>query len=263
MGRGRVQMRRIENKVSRQVTFSKRRTGLLKKAHEISVLCDAEVALIVFSTKGKLFQYSTHSSMESILEKYESYSCAERQHVDSASQPASTHHPPPETPSPPTPRRHRHLQTYWPTNRSDREEPRHYVGEDLDPLSLRELQSLEHQIDTALKRIRSRKNQLMHESISELQKKQKSLQEQNNLLAKKVKENEKTLGEWTQCNLQQNQGGQSSSTLVLPQLPHPPPFRSLTIGGPFQARGADNGGAQPHPPANTMMPPWMLRHVNQ
>ncbi|KAL6994112.1 Agamous-like MADS-box protein ap1 [Sarracenia purpurea var. burkii] len=62
MGRGRVQLKRIENKVSRQVTFSKRRTGLLKKAHEISVLCDAEVALIVFSPKGKLFKYPTDSS---------------------------------------------------------------------------------------------------------------------------------------------------------------------------------------------------------
>lgn len=52
-------MKRIENKISRQVTFSKRRSGLLKKAHEISVLCDAEVAVIVFSTVGKLFEYST------------------------------------------------------------------------------------------------------------------------------------------------------------------------------------------------------------
>lgn len=61
MGRGKVQLKRIENKISRQVTFSKRRTGLLKKAHEISVLCDADVALIVFSTKGKLFEYSSDS----------------------------------------------------------------------------------------------------------------------------------------------------------------------------------------------------------
>ena len=59
MGRGRVQLKRIENKINRQVTFSKRRSGLLKKAHEISVHCDAEVALIVFSTKGKLFEYSS------------------------------------------------------------------------------------------------------------------------------------------------------------------------------------------------------------
>lgn len=56
-----MQLKRIENKINRQVTFSKRRSGLLKKAHEISVLCDAEVALIVFSTKGKLFEYATDS----------------------------------------------------------------------------------------------------------------------------------------------------------------------------------------------------------
>ena len=61
MGRGKVQLKRIENKINRQVTFSKRRSGLLKKAHEISVLCDAEVALIIFSTKGKLYEYSTDS----------------------------------------------------------------------------------------------------------------------------------------------------------------------------------------------------------
>jgi MADS-box transcription factor, plant len=61
MGRGRVVLKRIENKINRQVTFSKRRSGLLKKAHEISVLCDAEVALIVFSNKGKLYEYATDS----------------------------------------------------------------------------------------------------------------------------------------------------------------------------------------------------------
>ncbi|TQE00218.1 hypothetical protein C1H46_014136 [Malus baccata] len=67
MGRGKVQMKRIENKISRQVTFSKRRSGLLKKAHEISVLCDAEVAVIVFSTVGKLFEYSTDFSIPNMI----------------------------------------------------------------------------------------------------------------------------------------------------------------------------------------------------
>ena len=57
MGRGKVQLKRIENKINRQVTFSKRRSGLLKKAHEISVLCDAEVALIIFSNRGKLYEF--------------------------------------------------------------------------------------------------------------------------------------------------------------------------------------------------------------
>lgn len=61
MGRGRVQLKRIENKTNRQVTFSKRRSGLFKKAHEISVLCDVELALIIFSSRGKLFEYSTNN----------------------------------------------------------------------------------------------------------------------------------------------------------------------------------------------------------
>ncbi|PIN05942.1 hypothetical protein CDL12_21511 [Handroanthus impetiginosus] len=54
MVRGKVEMERIENASSRQVAFSKRRNGLLKKAYEVSVLCDAEVALIIFSEKGRL-----------------------------------------------------------------------------------------------------------------------------------------------------------------------------------------------------------------
>nr|CAD1818246.1 unnamed protein product [Ananas comosus var. bracteatus] len=49
MGRGKIEIKRIENTTSRQVTFCKRRNGLLKKAYELSVLCDAEIALVVFS----------------------------------------------------------------------------------------------------------------------------------------------------------------------------------------------------------------------
>ncbi|CAN1332772.1 Agamous-like MADS-box protein AGL14 [Linum perenne] len=68
MVRGKTQMKRIENATSRQVTFSKRRNGLLKKAFELSVLCDAEVALIIFSPRGKLYEFS--SSRYSLLHHY-------------------------------------------------------------------------------------------------------------------------------------------------------------------------------------------------
>jgi hypothetical protein len=57
--RGRVELRRIEDKASRQVRFSKRRAGLFKKAFELALLCDAEVALLVFSPGGKLYEYSS------------------------------------------------------------------------------------------------------------------------------------------------------------------------------------------------------------
>ncbi|CAM8876611.1 unnamed protein product [Rhodiola kirilowii] len=183
MGRGKVELKRIENKINRQVTFSKRRTGLVKKANEISVLCDAEVALIIFSTKGKLFEFSTDSCMEKILERYERYSYDERQQQHQLMD-ASDH-----------PQFQENMSMEYSKLKSKLEllQRNHmqYLGEDVDSLSMRELQNLEHQLDTALKKIRSRKNQLMHESISELQKKERAMQEQNNMLTKKIKEREK------------------------------------------------------------------------
>lgn len=59
-GRGKIAIKRIENTTNRQVTFCKRRNGLLKKAYELSVLCDAEVALVVFSTRGRLYEYANN-----------------------------------------------------------------------------------------------------------------------------------------------------------------------------------------------------------
>ncbi|KAH7570521.1 hypothetical protein JRO89_XS05G0124600 [Xanthoceras sorbifolium] len=57
MGRRKLQVKRIENKSSRQVAFSKRRNGLIKKSREIAVLCDVDVALVVFSSSGKLYEF--------------------------------------------------------------------------------------------------------------------------------------------------------------------------------------------------------------
>ena len=60
--RGKIAIRRIENRTSRQVTFSKRRNGLLKKAYELSVLCDADIAIIIFSSTGKLYEFASNKS---------------------------------------------------------------------------------------------------------------------------------------------------------------------------------------------------------
>ncbi|KAJ0094229.1 hypothetical protein Patl1_16965 [Pistacia atlantica] len=67
MGRKKVQLRRIENKSSRQVTFSKRRSGLIKKARELSVLCDVDVALVIFSSRGKLYEFCSTDRCAPIL----------------------------------------------------------------------------------------------------------------------------------------------------------------------------------------------------
>ncbi|KAE8655807.1 Floral homeotic protein AGAMOUS [Hibiscus syriacus] len=58
--RGKIEIKRIENTTNRQVTFCKRRNGLLKKTYELSVLCDAEVALVVFSSRGRLYEYANN-----------------------------------------------------------------------------------------------------------------------------------------------------------------------------------------------------------
>lgn len=206
-------MKRIENKINRQVTFSKRRSGLVKKAHEISVLCDAELALIIFSPRGKLFEYSTDSSMEKILERYERYFYAERQLASND----------PNT------------EVNWTFDFAKlkaklellQRNHRHYLGQDLDSLNIKDLQSLEQQLDNALKHIRTRKNQLMHESISELHKKEKAMQEQNNMLVKKIKEREKAMAEaqGMQWQRQQNEPPEASNFLL------PPPLTSWNTAG--------------------------------
>ncbi|GER55567.1 MADS box transcription factor [Striga asiatica] len=66
MVRQKIQIKKIDNLTARQVTFSKRRRGLFKKAQELSTLCDAEVALIVFSATGRAFNYSSSSMMQLI-----------------------------------------------------------------------------------------------------------------------------------------------------------------------------------------------------
>ena len=59
MVKEKVQLKRIDNATARRVTFSKRRRGLFKKAEELSVLCDADVAVILLSSSEKLFHYSS------------------------------------------------------------------------------------------------------------------------------------------------------------------------------------------------------------
>ncbi|XP_027917207.1 MADS-box transcription factor 1 isoform X5 [Vigna unguiculata] len=161
MGRGRVELKRIENKINRQVTFAKRRNGLLKKAYELSVLCDAEVALIIFSNRGKLYEFCSSSSMLKTLERYQkcnygapeaNVSTREALVMELSSQ-----------------QEYLKLKArYEALQRSQR----NLMGEDLGPLSSKELESLERQLDSSLKQIRSTRTQFMLDQLSDLQRKQ-------------------------------------------------------------------------------------------
>jgi len=72
MGRKKIQISRINDERNRQVTFTKRKFGLMKKAYELSILCDCEIALIIFNSGNKLFQYAS-TDMDKILLKYTEY----------------------------------------------------------------------------------------------------------------------------------------------------------------------------------------------
>uniref|UniRef100_A0A3Q3CCK5 Myocyte enhancer factor 2D n=1 Tax=Haplochromis burtoni TaxID=8153 RepID=A0A3Q3CCK5_HAPBU len=72
MGRKKIQIQRITDERNKQVTFTKRKFGLMKKAYELSVLCDCEIALIIFNHANKLFQYAS-TDMDKVLLKYTEY----------------------------------------------------------------------------------------------------------------------------------------------------------------------------------------------
>jgi len=268
MGRGKVQLKRIENKINRQVTFSKRRNGLLKKAHEISVLCDAEVAVIVFSPKGKLYEYASDSRMDKILERYERYSYAEKALISAESESEGNwcHE-------------YRKLKAKIETIQKCH---KHLMGEDLESLNPKELQQLEQQLDSSLKHIRSRKSHLMAESISELQKKERSLQEENKALQKELAERQKAVAsrqqqvQWDQQTHAQAQTSSSSSSFMMRQDQQglPPPhnicFPPLTMGDRGEELAAAAAAQQQQPlPGQAQpqlriagLPPWMLSHLN-
>uniref|UniRef100_A0A0A8XS65 MADS-box domain-containing protein n=1 Tax=Arundo donax TaxID=35708 RepID=A0A0A8XS65_ARUDO len=73
MGRGRSEIKRIDNPTQRQSTFYKRRDGLFKKARELAVLCDVDLLLLLFSASGKLYHYlsPTVPSIKEFVERYE------------------------------------------------------------------------------------------------------------------------------------------------------------------------------------------------
>ncbi|XP_077239486.1 agamous-like MADS-box protein MADS3 [Tasmannia lanceolata] len=235
MGRGRVELKRIENKINRQVTFSKRRNGLLKKAYELSVLCDAEVALIIFSTRGKLFEFGS-SGMNKTLERYQQccYNPHETNICDRNTQ-GWCHEV------------SKLKAKYDSLQRSQR----HLLGEDLGPLSVKELQQLEKQLDVALSQARQRKTQIMIEKMEELRIKERELGDINKLLKNKIEaEGQGTFrgiqGSWDSRSIVENNtfslhASQSNAMECEPTLqigyPHAVPLEAAI---PLSAAGESN-----------------------
>nr|XP_011468571.1 PREDICTED: MADS-box protein JOINTLESS [Fragaria vesca subsp. vesca]XP_011468575.1 PREDICTED: MADS-box protein JOINTLESS [Fragaria vesca subsp. vesca] len=173
MAREKIQIKKIDNATARQVTFSKRRRGLLKKAEELSVLCDADIALIIFSSTGKLFEYAS-SSMKEILERHHLHS----KNLDKLEQPSLE------------------LQLVENSNYSrlskeitaKSHQLRQMRGEELHGLNLEELQQLEKSLESGMGRVIEKKGEKIMKEITDLQRNAIQLIEENERLKQQVVE---------------------------------------------------------------------------
>nr|QSB37192.1 floral homeotic protein PMADS 1 [Paeonia suffruticosa] len=156
MARGKIQIKRIENNTNRQVTYSKRRNGLFKKANELTVLCDAKVSIIMFSSTGKYHEYISPSTTHK--EMYDHYQQAKPCDL------WSSHYE----------KMQEKLNKLKEVNSRLRREIRYRIGESLNDLSYEKLRELEDDMDTSLKIIRERKYKQISGQIETAKKKKRN-----------------------------------------------------------------------------------------
>ncbi|XP_022762460.1 protein TRANSPARENT TESTA 16-like isoform X1 [Durio zibethinus] len=171
MGRGKIPIKRIENQTTRQVTFSKRRAGLLKKTHELSVLCDAQIGLIIFSSTGKMCQYCSEPyRMEQIIERYQKVTGTRIPEHDN--------------------REHLYneLAVLRKETRRLQLSMRRYTGEDMSSIPLEELDQLEQELERSVNKVRDRKNELLQQQLDNLRRKERILEEENSNMYRWIQE---------------------------------------------------------------------------
>ncbi|KAL0773979.1 hypothetical protein Bca101_039130 [Brassica carinata] len=203
MAREKIQIRKIDNATARQVTFSKRRRGLFKKAEELSVLCDADVALIVFSSTGKLFEFCS-SSMREVLERHNLQS----KNLEKLDQPSLE----------------LQLVENSENSRLSKEiadkshQLRQMRGEELQGLNIEELQQLEKALEAGLTRVIETKSEKIMSEISDLQRKGMKLMDENKRLRQhgtQLTEENERLGKQIYNNMHERYGGvESEKTAV-------------------------------------------------
>ncbi|XP_010462338.1 PREDICTED: protein MADS AFFECTING FLOWERING 5-like isoform X3 [Camelina sativa] len=171
MGRRKVEIKRIEDKISRQVTFCKRRNGLLEKARQLSILCESSVALVIVSSTGKLYSFSSGESMAKILSRVEIQQADDPETSDLAEKGMN----------------YLSQKELLEIVQCKLEEAKS------DNASIDFLKSLEEQLKTALSVTRDRKTELMMDFVKTLQEKEKLLREENQILTSQLSKMKKSL----------------------------------------------------------------------
>ncbi|BFG41250.1 hypothetical protein CerSpe_275240 [Prunus speciosa] len=215
MTRRKIQIKKIDNTTARQVTFSKRRRGLFKKAQELSTLCDAEIALVVFSATGKLFEY-TSSSVQQVIERHGLLSS----NFDKLNQPSLD------------------LQLESSTSAAlskeiaeNTHELRKLMGEELQELNMKELQELEKLLGSGLKRVRDAKGEIVLKEITSLKWKGYQLMQENKQLKQMANQQIQTL----ELELEQGQSSEPIGDFIHsdPSQDHDSSGTSLKLGLAF------------------------------
>ncbi|KAI3695034.1 hypothetical protein L1987_78022 [Smallanthus sonchifolius] len=142
MGRGKIEIKRIENTSNRQVTYSKRKNGIIKKAKEITVLCDANVSLVIYGSSGKMYEYcSPKTNLIDMLDRYQRLSGNKLWDA-----------------------KHENLQNEIDRIKKENEsmqiELRHLKGEDITSLNIEELIAYEDALENGLTNIREKKDEI-------------------------------------------------------------------------------------------------------
>ncbi|CAN6250122.1 unnamed protein product [Urochloa humidicola] len=144
MGRGKVELKKIENPTNRQVTFSKRRMGLFKKANELAILCDAQIGVIIFSGSGRMYEYSSPPwRIANIFDRYLKAPSTRFEEMDIQQK----------------------IVQEMTRMKDERNRLRiimgQYMGEDLASFSVQDLSNLEQQMEFSLYKVRLRKQELL------------------------------------------------------------------------------------------------------
>ncbi|KAI4367520.1 hypothetical protein MLD38_023250 [Melastoma candidum] len=183
MVKGKIAIRKIDSSKSRQVTFFKRRTGLIKKAKELSILCDAEIGIVVFSCTGKLYEYAS-TSMKSVIERYNGLKQEHPQEEPAAAEIQSLQ---------------KEAESLTGQLNCLQECHRNLMGEGLSQLSVEDLKQLEKLLEMSLKNIRTKKDESYQDELRQLKQKVDDVERKNKELQKRLKmaarDNEKQKGE--------------------------------------------------------------------
>ncbi|GAA0159667.1 MADS box transcription factor [Lithospermum erythrorhizon] len=198
MGRGKIEIKKIENINSRQVTFSKRRVGLLKKAKELSILCDAEVGVIIFSSTGKLYEFSS-SNMQEILARYiKGQESSELTSMENMQQ---------HDKSPELNKLKAEIARLWKMHCEhithlmnnivayfcyvfliSPEFISRMMGKELEGLNFKELQKLEHQLNEGILSVKDRKEQILLEQLEKSRLQEQKTELENEALREQIED---------------------------------------------------------------------------